>query len=131
MGLNKGKLRRLLFPLRPEGSARKSNDERVPGAALQAIWDVVAMIPRGKVSTYGDVARAAGFPGRARHTGYALRMLPKDLQLPWHRVVGAGGRIVFPKASAHYREQGRRLRSEGVAVNNGRVPRSALMHAEP
>jgi methylated-DNA-protein-cysteine methyltransferase related protein len=88
---------------------------------------VVAMIPRGQVRSYGDVARAAGFPGRARQAGYALRILPKDLHLPWHRVVGAGGRIVFPKASPHYREQSRRLRSEGVAVKDGRVPRSAFV----
>jgi methylated-DNA-protein-cysteine methyltransferase-like protein len=127
MGLNKRKLQRMLFPLRSERSPRRGADGQGPGAALQAIWDVVAMIPRGRVSTYGEVARAAGFPGRARHAGYALRMAPKDLQLPWHRVLGAGGRIAFPKGSAHYREQGRRLRSEGVAVINGRVPRSALV----
>ena len=98
--------------------------------AVQAIWDVVAMIPRGKVLTYGEAARAAGYPGRARQAGYALRMMPADLRLPWHRVVGAGGRIVFPPSSSQYREQGRRLRSEGVAVRNGRVPRSALMASD-
>jgi len=92
-----------------------------PDVALQIIWNVVAMIPRGAVLTYGEVARAAGFPGRARQVGRALRMIPANLPLPWHRVVGAGGRIVFPKSSAPYREQGRRLRSEGVAVKNGRV----------
>lgn len=94
---------------------------------MQAIWNVVAMIPRGRVLTYGEVARAAGFPGRARQAGHALRMMPADLHLPWHRVVGAGGRIVFPKSSSEYREQGRRLRSEGVAVKSGRVARAALM----
>ena len=94
--------------------------------ALQAIWDVVAQIPPGTVSTYGDVARAAGLPGRARQAGYALKHTPPGLHLPWHRVVGAGGRIVFPPASKAYREQTRRLKSEGVKVENGRVPRSAL-----
>jgi len=94
--------------------------------AIQAIWDVVAQIPRGAVSTYGDVARAAGLPGRARQAGYALKHTPPGLHLPWHRVVGAGGKIVFPPGSSAFREQARRLRAEGVKVENGRVPRSAL-----
>jgi methylated-DNA-protein-cysteine methyltransferase related protein len=94
--------------------------------ALHAIWDAVSMIPRGRVSTYGAVARAAGLPGRARQTGYALRVAPEALNLPWHRVVGAGGRIAFPKSSREHREQARRLRAEGVPVKDGRVARSAL-----
>jgi len=122
-----GNLRRLLLPLSSERPRRGRMEELAPNAALQAIWDVVAMIPPGRVRTYGDVARVAGFPGRARQAGYALRVMPPDMHLPWHRVVGAGGRIVFPKSSTQYREQGRRLRSEGVAVKEGRVARSALM----
>ena len=98
--------------------------------AIQAIWDVVGMIPRGKVSTYGAVARAAGLPGRARLAGRALRLVPKQMNLPWHRVLGAGGRIVFPKASAQFREQARRLRAEKVAVKDGRVERSCITDLE-
>ena len=94
--------------------------------AIQAIWDVVAQIPPGTVSTYGDVARAAGLPGRARQTGYALKHTPDELHLPWHRVVGAGGKIEFPPGSSGFREQARRLRGEGVKITNGRVARSAL-----
>jgi methylated-DNA-protein-cysteine methyltransferase-like protein len=56
--------------------------------------------------------------------------MPPDMHLPWHRVVGAGGRIVFPKSSSHHREQARRLRSEGVAVKDGRVARSAIADLE-
>ncbi len=87
------------------------------------------MIPRGKVSTYGAVARAAGLPGRARLVGLALKIAP-EINLPWHRVLGAGGRIVFPEASSHHREQARRLRAERVAVKNGRVDRSCIMDFE-
>jgi methylated-DNA-protein-cysteine methyltransferase-like protein len=94
--------------------------------ALQAIWHVVCSIPRGQVSTYGAVARAAGFPGRARQAGFALRVAPAALRLPWHRVVGAGGRIAFAQSSRAYREQARRLRAEGVRVEAGRVERTAL-----
>jgi len=94
--------------------------------SLQAIWNVVARIPRGQVSSYGEVARAAGLPGRARLAGKALRLVPEDMNLPWYRVMGAGGRIVFPKGSPHFREQAKLLRSEGVAVKDGRVDPSAL-----
>lgn len=92
--------------------------------ALQAIWDIIAQIPRGKVMTYGSVAQAAGLPGRARQVGYALRHAPDDL--PWFRVLGAGGKIVFPPGSRGYAEQTRRLTSDGVKVAGGRVDRAAL-----
>jgi methylated-DNA-protein-cysteine methyltransferase-like protein len=112
-------------------SARRGRGASVPAApadspALQAIWHVVCSIPRGQVSTYGAVARAAGFPGRARQAGFALRVAPAALHLPWHRVVGAGGRIVFTRSSAEYQEQARRLRAEGVPVTAGRVAPRAL-----
>jgi methylated-DNA-protein-cysteine methyltransferase related protein len=106
---------------------------RAPASAddsMQAIWNVIARIPRGRVSSYGDVARAAGLPGRARLAGTALRLSPEDMNLPWHRVMGAGGRIVFPKGSRHFREQARLLRSEGVAVKDGRVDKAALSDLE-
>jgi methylated-DNA-protein-cysteine methyltransferase-like protein len=120
--------KRILEPLSVGGKprARRSPQKLDENPAIQAIWDVVAQIPRGMVSTYGAVAHAAGLPGRARQAGYALKHLPVDLHLPWHRVVGAGGRIVFPPGSKAYREQRRRLESEGVPVANGRVARSAL-----
>jgi methylated-DNA-protein-cysteine methyltransferase-like protein len=57
-------------------------------------------------------------------------MAPKELNLPWHRVVGAGGRIVFPKSSHEHREQARRLRAEGVPVQYGRVAPGAMTTLE-
>lgn len=110
------------------GTRRSNAPEGAP--AVQAMWDVIARVPWGRVATYGEVARAAGFPGRARQAGFALRHMPDDLHLPWHRIVGAGGRIAFPKGSRHHREQARLLRSEGVAVEDGRVARSALLSGE-
>ena len=114
--------RSLCLPLREctAGDAAGANP------ALEAIWDVVARIPRGRAATYGDVARAAGLPGRARQAGYALKHMPEGMHLPWHRVVGAGGKIAFAPGSSAYREQARRLRGEGVDVRNGRVARAAL-----
>jgi methylated-DNA-protein-cysteine methyltransferase-like protein len=125
-----GKMNRrdLLVPLQPRRTRPEVAAEDNP--ALQSIWDVVARIPRGRVSTYGDVARAAGLPGRARQAGYALKNMPAGAHLPWHRVVGAGGKIVFPPRSTSYREQTRRLASEGVEVTNGRVARASLTNLD-
>ncbi|HEX5460535.1 MAG TPA: MGMT family protein [Steroidobacteraceae bacterium] len=124
MARRKKPVEQLLRPLAAAPSGL--GPARGESAALEAIWQVVCAIPRGQASTYGAVARAAGLPGRARLTGFALRVAPEELNLPWHRVVGAGGRIVFPSGSRQHREQARRLRAEGVAVTAGRIPRTAL-----
>jgi methylated-DNA-protein-cysteine methyltransferase-like protein len=120
----------LFLPRKPQRSPSRRPASIGDSPAIQAIWDVVGMIPRGTVSTYGAVARAAGLPGRARLTGFALKVVPEEMNLPWHRVVGAGGRIVFPKTSLHHREQARRLRAERVPVKNGRVGRSYIVDFE-
>ena len=128
MARSKKSFAALFRPLSSEGSrsrsARRPSGEENP--ALELIWNVVSAIPRGQVSTYGAVARAAGLPGRARQAGFALRVAPEELNLPWHRVLGAGGRIVFPASSRHYKEQARRLRAEGVSIKDGRVAASAI-----
>ena len=113
----------LFRPLSSKSSRSRKHLAADDNPALEGIWHVVCAIPRGRVSTYGAVARAAGLPGRARQAGFALRVAPEALNLPWHRVVGAGGRIVFPKSSREHKEQARRLRAEGVSVQNGRVLR--------
>ena len=85
-----------------------------------AIRKAVRAIKRGSFMSYGEVARRAGLPGRARLVGQVLRVL-EDARLPWHRVTGAGGRIAFPAGSANAREQLRRLAREGVEVRGSRV----------
>ncbi len=76
----------------------------------------IQKIPRGKVSTYGAVARAAGYPGAARQVVWALHT---SRGLPWHRVLGAGGEIKLRGDSAI--EQRLRLETEGVAFRGRRV----------
>jgi len=76
----------------------------------------ILKIPRGKVATYGGVARAAGFPGAARQVVWALR---QSHALPWHRVLAAGGRIALPGEAGF--EQRLRLEAEGVQFNGSRV----------
>jgi methylated-DNA-protein-cysteine methyltransferase related protein len=90
-------------------------------AACERIWAVVAAIPRGTVTTYGAVAARAGLPKRARFVAFALKAAPAALDLPWHRVVAAGGRIALPATSRACREQCRRLAAEGVRVAKGRA----------
>ena len=80
------------------------------------ILAAIHKIPRGKVSTYGAVARAAGYPGLARQVGAALR---GSAGLPWHRVLGSGGEIKVPRDYAM--EQRFRLESEGVMFRGRRV----------
>ena len=59
----------------------------------EKIYAVIQRVPRGKVVTYGQVAALAGLPKRARLVGTALREAPEGLDLPWQRVINAGGRV--------------------------------------
>lgn len=60
---------------------------------LMQIFAVIHQIPLGKVSTYGEIAKLAGYPGYARHVGKALSNLPSETKLPWFRVINSQGRI--------------------------------------
>jgi methylated-DNA-protein-cysteine methyltransferase-like protein len=86
------------------------------------VYDLVRRIPRGRVLTYGQVARLLGVSRGARAVGWALRALPASREpgVPWHRVVGAGGRI-SPRAGPGPELQRRRLRAERVRFRLGCV----------
>jgi methylated-DNA-protein-cysteine methyltransferase related protein len=84
---------------------------------LDEFREVVRRIPRGQVMTYGEVATAAGHRGAARQVVWALHNCGPDI--PWHRVIGAGGRILLPGEAAM--EQRLRLEAEGVVFTGGRV----------
>lgn len=89
-----------------------------PAPFTRRILAVLKAIPRGKVAAYGQVAALAGNPRGARQVARALHSLSAKERLPWHRVIGASGRISLP-AGAGGEEQARRLRREGVAVGEG------------
>lgn len=84
-----------------------------------AIERTIASIPRGRVSSYGEIAQRAGLSGRARLVGKVLG--DANVELPWHRVLRSSGQSAFPPGSRGFREQSQRLRTEGVVVVNGRV----------
>ena len=92
-----------------------SAETRIRAAILQ--------IPRGKVSTYGAIAKAAGLPGHARQVA---RVLCGAYGLPWQRVLGSGGEIKLRGDSAL--EQRFRLESEGVRFRGRRVDMNAHEH---
>ena len=101
--------------------ALRSNEERDI-----AFRRMILSIPAGKVSTYGAVAAAAGYPRYHRAVARLLRMDPVD-QLPWHRVLGVGGEIKLRGAAAH--EQRARLKLEGVQFNGKRVDMDRFEHS--
>ena len=86
---------------------------------------MILSIPPGKVSTYGKVAAAAGYPQYHRAVARLLRTDPPD-QLPWHRVLGAGGKIKLRGEAA--REQRARLELEGVQFNGRTVEMERFEH---
>lgn len=90
------------------------------GKLYARVYALVSLIPPGRVATYGEVACEAGCG--PRQVGYALRALGPSSGVPWHRVVGAGGRITLSDGSGPSPEQVVRLRAEGVEVtDSGRI----------
>ena len=94
-----------------------------PSETHRRFYDVVRRVPRGRVATYGQVAALAGLPRHARLVGYALKVLPEDSDVPWHRVVNAKGQV-SPRANAlgHEELQAALLRREGVRMSEGAIP---------
>lgn len=95
------------------------------------IWNVVERIPYGRTSTYGAIAKTAGFQRRARLVGYALHNLPPGSDIPWHRVINSRGKISLPGDTG--RAQASLLNKEGIVLSAGKVnlqkfgwPRSAF-----
>ncbi|WP_394172447.1 MGMT family protein [Thalassotalea litorea] len=88
---------------------------------VQRIWTLVALVPAGKVVSYGQLADLAGLPGRARLAGRALKLASASQNLPWHRVVNSQGKISFAKGCQQYQTQLNKLQDEGVVVVSGRI----------
>ena len=80
----------------------------------ERIYAVVKQIPKGKVATYGQVARLAGLAGHARQVGYALSATPEGEDLPWHRVINAKGEISKRANPVYEQIQREMLEDEGL-----------------
>ncbi|HPF38709.1 MAG TPA: MGMT family protein [Phycisphaerae bacterium] len=92
-----------------------------PHPAILRLCRLIEAIPEGRVCTYGALAEGIGWPRYARLVGRFLKESPMAQTLPWHRVVGAGGRIA-PRVGTGPDRQRSRLEREGVAFSDaGRV----------
>jgi methylated-DNA-protein-cysteine methyltransferase related protein len=101
---------------RPDQSSLDQSSKHQFAKTRIRIEAAIRRIPRGKVSTYGSVARAAGLPGAAR---LVAQVLHRGFGLPWQRVLGAGGEIKLCGDSGI--EQRLRLESEGVRFRGRKV----------
>ncbi|MCI8208972.1 DNA base-flipping protein YbaZ [Pseudomonas sp. S25] len=90
-------------------------------ARRTALYLTLNQVPEGKVVTYGQLAQLAGLGRAARWVGRTLSQLPDGSSLPWHRVIGAGGKVSLSVGTTSGDEQRARLRAEGVLVENNRV----------
>ncbi|MDP7449113.1 MAG: MGMT family protein [Candidatus Latescibacteria bacterium] len=92
------------------------------GSRWLTFYEVVSRIPCGRVATYGQVARIAGFPQHARQVGYALAALPESrADIPWQRVINSRGEVSPRARSGMHHFQQDLLESEGVTFVGGRV----------
>lgn len=87
----------------------------------QAIYTVVAHIPKGKVASYGQIARLAGYANNARLVGRLLKIMPNDSTIPWHRVVNSQGKLSFELGSDKHQQQRQMLISEGVLFKKDKI----------
>lgn len=85
-----------------------------------AVRTLLSRVPAGRVTTYGDLARMAGYPGYARQVGKLLADLPEDSRLPWHRVVTAS-RMLSRRGTEAAALQKQLLRAEDVRLSGDRV----------
>ena len=85
----------------------------------KAAYDIVKRVPKGHVITYGTLARAARLRGGAREAGHAMAACPRGRGIPWHRVVGAGGRLLIREPFSSL--QRRLLEGEGARFAGSRV----------
>jgi len=83
------------------------------------VYALVKKIPRGRVTTYGQLAKALRLPGGARTAGRAMAACPSGQGVPWHRVVGAGGRLLIREP--HSSLQRKLLESEGLNLAEKRI----------
>jgi methylated-DNA-protein-cysteine methyltransferase related protein len=82
---------------------------------------LIRSVPKGKVATYGLIAKLAGRPKGSRGVGWILHSSTNKHKLPWHRILKSTGFISFPAGTHQFMMQESKLESEGVVVINGKV----------
>lgn len=90
-----------------------------PQKFSQAVIAAIKKIPKGKVATYGQIAKIAGKPQGSRGVAWILNSCSKSHALPWHRVINSQGKISFPSKSKNYVMQKKLLKQEGIEFSVG------------
>ncbi len=121
------KLRKQSAGERQRNQASPAREQEVP-ELKELIWQAVAMIPKGKVASYGQIAKLIGFPAHSRYVGTTLRNLPKGSKLPWFRVVNSTLRI--SQRGGGEARQRKLLEADGVTFVGNRVAKAHRWDAE-
>lgn len=90
----------------------KNNASNMNALFKQQVWEITKLIPKGRVSSYGAIAKAVGFPNHSRHVGKAMGGCPEDV--PAHRVISSSGILSVPEFQ-------KKLEAEGITVENLRI----------
>jgi methylated-DNA-protein-cysteine methyltransferase-like protein len=90
-------------------------------AFRQVVYDIVRLIPAGRATSYGAIARAVGFPNLSRMVGKAMSQCPCGAKIPAHRVVNSQGFLSAKNAFGISGEMQQRLEAEGVVVKNDKI----------
>lgn len=88
-----------------------------PSVFFQKVIKLISQVPKGKVATYGQIAKLAGKPQGSRGVSWILHSSSKAHKLPWQRILGSSGTISFPVGSADFKKQKKLLISEGIEFN--------------
>jgi len=94
---------------------------KVEKTLYEIIHEMVKKIPKGKVATYGQIARLCGLHGHARLVGYALHNLESNSNVPWYLVINSKGIISLPRHTGAYPRQKMLLQNEGVVFKKDKV----------
>lgn len=87
----------------------------------KAVIKMVKRIPKGKVASYGQIAKISGNAGGSRGVAWILHACSKKYKLPWHRVINSQGKISFDKTTKEFRNQKSLLQKEGIVFSESSV----------
>ena len=96
----------------------------------ESVYEATSMIPRGKVTTYGEIAKAIGRPKATRAVGQALGANPRPILVPCHRVVRSDGTLGGYSGTGGVRTKARLLGREGVSIKAGRIDLSRFLYSD-
>ncbi len=85
------------------------------------VIELIQSVPKGRVATYGLIARLAGNPHGSRRVGWLLHSSTQKYDLPWQRIIKSDGSLSFPEHSQNFIMQKLQLEAEGIIIKNSRV----------